>query len=87
MQGGWAGVPTGSWSNKAFLTWGSAVTCCSTFACLAAHIGQMLVITLLTTSQFWTLTPHLLSNLARTFFFVSEVHFKMVIFAFEMFWL
>lgn len=33
-----AGAPTGSWSNKVFLTW----ACCSTFARLAAQIGQAL---------------------------------------------
>lgn len=35
---GEAGAPTGSWSNKVFLIW----ACCSTFARLAAQIGQAL---------------------------------------------
>lgn len=37
-------------------------------------------------SQIWTLTPHLISNLVSTLFFcLKKMHFKMIIFAFEMF--
>lgn len=77
---GEAGAPTGSWSNKVFLTW----ACCSTFARLAAQIGQALA------DNVADLDPKPTSHIQSTeysFFLPQKMHFKMIIFAFEMFWL